>query len=86
MKITFTIRDKDCNEFKEASKESVRSEVIGSHIYALLPSRIFVSCFCMSSNIIGDKLLLNFSAKFPLEFIMATFRSSQYQDGVKVLK
>ena len=70
MKITFTIRDKDCNDFNEASKESVRNEVIGTHIYALLPSRIFASFFCMSTNIIGDKLLLNFSAKFPLEFIM----------------
>ena len=70
MKITLTIRDKDCNDFTEASKESVRNEVIGTHIYALLLSRIFVSFVCMSSNIIGDKLLLNFSAKFPLEFIM----------------
>lgn len=86
IKITFTIRDEDCNNFTEPSKERIRNEVIGTHIHALLPSRIFVSFFCMSSNIIGDKLVLNFSAKFPLEFIMATFRSSQYQDGVKVLK
>ena len=73
MKITFTMRDKDCNDFTEASKESVRNEVIGTHIYVLWPSRIFVSFVCMSSNIIGDKLLLNFSAKFPLEFIMGRF-------------
>ena len=78
MKITFTIRAKHCNECKEVSEEKVRIEVIGTHIYALLPSRILVSFFCMSSNIIGDKLLVNFSAKIPLEFIMATFRSSQY--------
>ena len=87
MKITFTIRDKDCNDFKEASKESVRNEVIGSHIYALLPSRIFVSFFCMPSNIIGDKLLLNFSAKFPLEFIMnVPFVSvPRWRQGFKVI-
>ena len=88
MKITFTIRDEaeGCNGCKEVSKESVRIKVIGTHLYALLPSRILVSFFCMSSNIIGDKLLLNFSAKIPLEFIMGTFRSSQHQGGVKVLK
>ena len=70
MQITFIIRGEDCNDCKEVSKESVRIEVIGTHIYAFLPSRILVSFFCMSSNIIGDKLLLNFSAKISLEFIM----------------
>ena len=40
-------------------------------------------------NIIGDKLLLNFGAKFYMcnyKIAMATFRSSQCQDGDEVLK
>ena len=63
MKITATIKDIDCNEFTEVLTERFRNEVIDVHIYALLPSKIFISFF-MISNIIGDKLLLNFSAKF----------------------
>ena len=63
MKITLTIKDIHCNEFTDVLKERFRNEVIDVHIYALLPCKIFISFF-MSSNIIGDKLLLNFSAKF----------------------
>ena len=65
MKITLKIKDRDCNNFTEVLKERFRNEVIGIHIYVLLPFEIFVSFF-LSCNIIGDKLLLNFSAKFPL--------------------
>ena len=64
-KITLTIRDIDCNEFTEVSKERFRNEVTGVHIHSLLQYKIVISFF-MSSNIIGDKLLLNFSAKFRL--------------------
>ena len=64
-KITLTIRDIDCSEFTEVSKERFRNEVIGVHIHSLLQCKIFISFF-MSSNIIGDKLRLNFSAKFRL--------------------
>ena len=63
MKITATIKDIDCNEFTGVLTERFRNEVIDVHIYVLLPCKIFISFF-MFSNIIGDKLLLIFSAKF----------------------
>lgn len=42
---------------------------------------LFISC-----NIVGDKLLLNLVTKFHMrnyKIVMATFRTSQGQDGVK---
>ena len=56
-KITLTIRGIHCNEFTEESKDRFRNEVIGVHIHSLLRYKIVISFF-MSSNIIGDKLLL----------------------------
>ena len=45
MKITLEIKDRDCNNFTEVLQESVRNEVIGIHIYALLPFKILVAFF-----------------------------------------
>ena len=45
MKITLEIKDGDCNNFTEVLQERVRNEVIGIHIYALLPFKIVVSFF-----------------------------------------
>ena len=45
MKITLRIKDRDCKDFTEVLIERFGNEVIGIHIYALLPFKIFVSFF-----------------------------------------